>query len=136
MNKQVPLWSLIVAVAVAVLFLCGFTGAIASKPEPEVQTKTVYKTKTVEKKVKGETKFEMPPECRTALVDASQNMADFNALVGQIGDAIVEYSETYSEAPLTAALEQQQVVIADMLSAFALVTACDPSIANDVEISE
>jgi TolA-binding protein len=47
MTKQVPLWTLIVASTLAILLLCGFSGALASQPEPEVITKT----RTVEKNV-------------------------------------------------------------------------------------
>lgn len=134
MNKQVPLWTLILASTLAILFLCGITGAVASKPEPETKIVTEYKTRTVTKKVPGETKYELPPECRTALVSSTQNMADFNQLVGDIGNAIVSFSETYDTSKLEGALAQQKVVTDDMLAAIKQTMTCDPTIGQDVTI--
>lgn len=137
MNKQVPInkWTITAAVVVSVL-LIAIGGASAGSSEPKIETKTVteYKTKTVTKRVPGDTVYKLSDTCRKALVSSTQNMADFNDLVGAIGDAIVTFSETYSTSELETAVARQQIVIDDMLAAVKQTMACDPTIGQDVTI--
>lgn len=132
--KTIPVNKLTIGAAVfaAVAFIG--IGAASSASEPKTETKTVTEYKT--KEVKGETKYELSPICREALVAATQNTTDFNDLVGQIGEGIVEFSETYETTAIENALVQQEAVIADMLEAFKKTLACDSSIGQDVTIAE
>jgi len=133
MNKQVPAWALYLTGAIAlVLVICSGAIGASTKAEPEVRTvtKTEYKTK----EVKGETKEVLSDTCRTALVLSAQNMADFNSLVGSIGDALVVFSETLDSSQFEAILAQQQLVIDDMLAAIAQVVSCDPTVGTEVDI--
>lgn len=120
---------------VIALALIGIGGATASS-EPKKETRTVTKYKTREVKVPGKTIYELSPTCRDALVKSTQTMSDFNNLVGQIGDAIVEYTKTYDVTALEEALAQQQIVIDGMLAAVKQNVACDPTIGQDVTITE
>lgn len=143
MNKQLPAWTLYLTIGISLFLICG-VGAIAStaQPEPEVRTvtetkieKVPGKTRTVEKEVKVEVE-KLSTTCRNALVDSVQNMADYNALVGQIGDAIVEWSETLDTTQMTQSLAQQKIVISDMLKAVEKAVQCDPTIGQDVQLPE
>ena len=139
MNKQIPAWALYLTIAIAVVLLCGVSGAVAaSKPEPEVRTVTEYKTKEVKTPAKTVTKEVevLSNTCRNALLLSAQNMADFNSLVGSIGDAIVEFTETYNSSQFETVLAEQQVVIDDMLAAISQVVACDPTVGSEVSIGQ
>ena len=134
--KTIPVnkWTIGGAILTALL-LVGIGGASASsEPKTETRTVTEYKTKKVE--VPGKTKYELSDVCRKALVNSTQNMADFNGLVGQIGDAIVEFGDSYNTTAIEASLVQQKVVIADMLGAVKQTIECDPTIGQEITLPE
>lgn len=136
--KTIPVnkWTITGAIVTSILLITiGSTSA--GTPETKTKTVTEYKIKEVPgktKEVKGDTVYKLSDTCRSALVSSTQNMADFNDLVGAIGDAIVTFSETYSTSELESAVARQQVVIDDMLSAVKQTMACDPTIGQDVTI--
>jgi|JI10StandDraft_1071094.scaffolds.fasta_scaffold481435_4 hypothetical protein len=131
--KTIPVnkWTITGAVIASILLI---TIGSTSAGTPETKTKTVTEYKTKTKEIKGDTVYKLSDTCRKALVSSTQNMADFNNLVGAIGDAIVTFSETYSTSELETAVARQQVVIDGMLSAVKQTMACDPTIGQDVTI--
>jgi len=135
--KTIPVnkWT-ITGVIASSLLLIAVGSASAGTPETKIETRTVteYKTREIEGETVYRDKTGLSDICREALVDSTQNMADFNQLVGNIGDAIVSFSETYDTSDLESALVEQQIVIDGMLSAVKKTVECDPSIGQDVTI--
>lgn len=135
MNKKIPAWALYLTIGIAILLLCGgIATASSSQPEPEVRTVTEYKTKEVQGKTKTVEKEVLSDTCRSALVASVQNMSDFNGLVGDIGGAIVTFSETLESSQFTPILAEQEEIIARMLEATKKAIACDPTIGDDLDV--
>ena len=93
MNKQIPLWTLLLSIFVGIILLCGLTGVAANNPEPEVRTVTEYKTK----EIKGDTVYKTDPDiedqlnvCQTSLASALQIASDLNDVIVTISTAIQE----------------------------------------------
>lgn len=133
--KTIPInkWTITTTI-IGSLLLIAIGSASAGTPETKTRTVTEYKTKTIEGETIYRDKTGLSSICREALVDSTQNMADFNQLVGSIGDAIVSFSETYDTSDLEAALLEQQTVIDAMLSAVKKTVECDSTIGQDIYI--
>ena len=67
--------NILITSAIALMLIALGTGL--SSPE----TKTETRTRTVTEQVKGDTKYELSPICKLALVDSTQTIIDLNYIV-------------------------------------------------------
>jgi len=132
MNKQIPAWALYLTIAIAVILLCGVSGAVAaSKPEPEIRTVTEYKTKEVEVKDDSQT-YEIAElkvqleTCQRSTLLSSQAMVD-------AVNAFIKVSEGAGELNVSKVEEATAIIQAiDATTVGNTARECDPTIASKI----
>jgi len=115
--------NILIASAVGLMLIALGTGL--SSPE----TKTETRTRTVTEQVKGDTKYELSPICRKALVGSVQTVLDLQNLIVSIGRAGSELSAS----KMSEALDEQTEVNDRMLENTKVVMACDPTVGQDID---
>ncbi len=131
-TRQLPLNKFTVGGAAILAIILIAIGAASAGGTPEPEVRTITKTERIEGAT-IETEV-LPEQCQEALALSLQNMVDFNNLVGDIGDAIVTFSETYESTQFEPVLERQQVVIAEMLDATKAALDCDPTLKDKIDL--
>ena len=118
--------NILITSAIALMLIALGTGL--SSPE----TKTETRTRTVTEQVKGDTKYELSPICKLALVDSTQTIIDLNYIIVDFATA----ASNLDSIALRGVLEKQKVVNEKMVIASKQTAQCDPSIASLIDFGK